>query len=270
MDSTKVGGPGFYPTVDGDIIPAYPTELLHSGRFAHIPHLYGSNTDEGTDNAPAGGIINTDDDIYNYVYGSTGYDFPSSVVRKIMELYPDDPAQGIPANTGDERFAEQGVQFKRIAAIIGDAFYHAPRLDDARSYSKYSPTYIYRFNTRPWLNGTNATYTDYTGALAPAYKGVQHFSEVAFVFSNPRYVGPWPEYQALSKQMSAQWINFVHGGSPNDKGLPKWPKYSDGKRGLNLVLQANGRGQNGSFVEEDIYRLEGREFLTKWARRRHV
>jgi carboxylesterase type B len=275
LDSSKVGGPGFYPTVDGDIFPNYPTVLLHEGRFAHVPHLYGTNSDEGTDNAPPG-IINTDKDLYDYLYGSTGFNFPSSVVRKIMDLYPDDPAKGIPLSTGSERFAEEGYQYKRIAAILGDVFYHAPRLDDARWYSKYSDTYIYRFNTRPYENATNATYTDYIGELAPAYKGVQHFSEVAFIFANPQFVGPWPEYKALSDQMSAQWINFIHGGNPNgvaqeyETGLPKWPKYSDGKRGLNLVLQANGRGYNGSYVEEDTYRLEGREYLIKWARRRHV
>ena len=271
LDSSKVGGPGFYPTVDGDIIPNFPTELLRNGRFAHVPHLYGSNTDEGTDNAPPG-IINTDQDLYDYIYGSTGYSFPASVVREVMKLYPDDPTLGIPANTGTERFAEQGYQYKRIAAIIGDAFYHAPRLDDARAYAKYSPTYIYRFNTRPFVNGTNATFVDHVGSLPPAYKGVQHFSEVAFVFANPTFVGPWQEYQELSRQMSAQWISFVYGGDPNDAslGLPKWPKYSDGKKGLNLVLQAQGRGYNGSFVEEDTWRLEGREFLTKWAVRRHV
>ncbi|KAF2467248.1 alpha/beta-hydrolase [Lindgomyces ingoldianus] len=269
VDSSKVEGPGWYPTVDGDVIPNYPTELLRSGRFAHIPHLYGTNTDEGTDNAPVG-VINTDEELYAYLFGSTGYDFPPSVVQEIMRLYPDDPTVGIPLNTGSERFADRGYQYKRIAAIVGDVFYHAPRLDDARWYSKYSPTYIYRFNTRPWLNNTNATYTDLTGSLAPDYKGVQHFSEVAFVYGNPVFVGPWPEYQALSKQMSAQWIHFVNGGDPNAEGLPKWPKYSDSTKGLNLVIQATGRGQNGSFVEEDTYRLEGREYLTKWARRRHV
>jgi carboxylesterase type B len=269
LDSSKVGGPGFYPTVDGDIIPNYPTELLHAGRFAHVPHLYGSNTDEGTDNAPPG-VINTDQDLYAYILGSTGYDFPPSVVEEIMRLYPDDPALGIPLNTGDERFAEQGYQYKRAAAIIGDVFYHATRLDDARWYSKYAPTYIYRFNTRPWLNATNATYTDYVGGYPPTYKGVQHFSETAFIFSNPQFVGPWEEYQAFSDVMSAQWVNFVNGGDPNGDGLPEWPKYSDGKNGLNLVLQATGRGQNGSYVEEDTWRLEGREYLIKWARRRHV
>lgn len=271
LDSSKVGGPGFYPTVDGDVIPNYPTEMLHSGRFAHVPHLYGTNSDEGTDNAPPG-VINTDQDLYDYLLGSTGYDFPPSVVSEILRFYPDDPALGIPLNTGNERFPEQGYQFKRAAAIIGDVFYHAPRLDDARWYSKYDDTYIYRFNTRPFLNATNATYTDLVGGLAPAYKGVQHFSEVAFVFANPQFVGPWPEYQALSDQMSAQWINFISGGDPNGVNLPVWPRYSQGGdgKGRNLVLQAQGLGYNGSYVEEDTWRLEGREFLTKWARRRHV
>lgn len=36
------GGPGWYPTVDGDIIPMFPTEALHSGKFASsVSHLYG-------------------------------------------------------------------------------------------------------------------------------------------------------------------------------------------------------------------------------------
>ncbi|KAF2271055.1 alpha/beta-hydrolase [Lojkania enalia] len=269
LDSSKVGGPGFYPTVDGDILPSYPTELLHSGRFAHIPHLYGTNSDEGTDNA-APGVANTTEQLYEYLLTGLGFDFPPSVISEILQLYPDDPTLGIPLNSGSERFEELGYQYKRLAAIVGDIFYHAPRLDDARWYSKYDDTYIYRFNTRPWQNYTNATYTDYTGGLNPDYKGVAHFSEVAFVYGNPAFVGPWPEYQALSEQMSSQWINFIYSGNPNAEELPHWPKYSEGKKGLNLVIQAEGRGYNGSYVEEDTYRLQGRELLTKWARRRHV
>ncbi|KAF1945094.1 alpha/beta-hydrolase [Clathrospora elynae] len=229
--------PGWYPIVDGHIIPNYPTELLKSGRFAHIPHLYGTNSDEGTDNAPAGSVINTDTQLYDYINGSTGFDFPDSVIR------------------------QQGLQFKRIAAIMGDAFYHATRLSDARAYSKYSPTYIYRFNTLPWQSN-NTT--------ARAYKGVAHFTEVAFVFANPNFYGPWPEYKALSDEMSAQWINFVAGGNPNAEGLPSWPVYNASANGLDLVIQAKGRGYNGSYVEEDTWRLKGREFLSQWARRRHV
>ena len=145
-------------------------------------------------------------------------------------------------------------------------FYHATRLADAREYAKYSPTYIYRFNTRPWQNNPIAT----EGGMAPAYKGVSHFSEVAFVFANPAFYGPWPEYKALSDELSARWINFIAGGAPDASGAVKWPVYNSSASGVDLVLQASGRGQNGSYVEEDTWRLEGREYLTEWARRRHV
>ncbi|KAI1755637.1 Alpha/Beta hydrolase protein [Xylaria castorea] len=274
LNSSAVTGPGWYPTVDGDVIPAYPTELLRTGRFAQIPHLYGTNSDEGTDNAPVG-VINTDTDLYDYLLRDSGFGFPASTVSRIMELYPDDPAQGIPLNTGTERFADEGYQYKRIAAIVGDVFYHAPRLDDARHYAKDAPTFVYRFNTRPLasysnidLNSTAGGTGNATVMLAPAYKGVAHFSEVAFVFANPAAYGPWPGYRALSQQMSEQWIRFAHAGNPNGKGLPRWPRYNESEKGLNMVLQTEAQG--GSYVEEDTYRIAGREYLTKWARRRHV
>ena len=258
--------PGWYPVVDGDLIPAYATESLHSGRFAHVPHLYGSNSDEGTDMTPAEGSINTTQQLFDYLKGSTGFGYPDAVINRILELYPDDPAQGIPLSTGDERFAERGYQYKRAAAIIGDVYYHSTRLEDARQYSKYAPTYIYRFNTRPWKNGA---YWNEAGK-EPAYMGVSHFTEVAFVFANPDFYGPWPEYKALADEMSARWIAFIAGGVPDGKGLASWPLYNASSEGLNLVLQANGRGYNGSYVETDTWRLEGRQYLMDWARRRHV
>ncbi|KAI1302478.1 alpha/beta-hydrolase [Xylaria venustula] len=294
LNSSAIDGPGWYPTVDGDIIPAYPTILLETGRFAQIPHLYGTNSDEGTDNAPVG-IINTDADLRTYLSRDTGFNFPASVISHIMDLYPDDPAQGIPLNTGSERFIAEGYQYKRVAAIVGDVFYHAPRLADARAYAKGADTFIYRFNTRPLAGysntvssstaggpGPSPNSTDENGSgngdgngdgnatitLAPAYKGVAHFSEVGFVFANPGTVGPWAEYQALSREMSERWIRFANTGDPNGGSLSRWPRYDEGDRGLNLVLQTKGQG--GVYVEEDIYRIEGREYLTKWARRRHV
>ncbi|KXT08594.1 hypothetical protein AC579_7063 [Pseudocercospora musae] len=264
LNGSTTPGPGWYPTVDGDIIPDFPTIQLEKGHFAHVPHLYGSNSDEGTDNAPDG-TINTDADLKNYLLTQVGFGYPDSTVDHIMSLYPDDPSQGVPINTGTERFASRGYQYKRVAAIVGDIFYHATRRTDAQHYAKSSPTYIYRFNTRPWENNPNA---DSTGSLAPAYKGAQHFSEVAFVFNNPETVGPWSEYRALSDQMSEQWINFVYFGNPNGEGVPQWPKYNESGQGVNLVLQTEGQG--GSYAENDTYRLEGREYLSKWARRRHV
>ncbi|KAJ4393943.1 hypothetical protein N0V93_003160 [Gnomoniopsis smithogilvyi] len=240
MASSKVPGPGFYPTVDGDIIPDFPTQLLRTGQFAHVPHLYGTNSDEGTANAPQG-VVNTDEELRDYLLYDTGFNFPNSTILRIMELYPNEPSQGVPIDTGNETFPELGTQYKRVAAIVGDVFFHGPRLDDARHYSKSAPTYIYRFNTRGFVNSTNATYTDLSGSLAPAWEGVTHYTEVAFVFGNPENVGPWPEYKALSDQMTAYWINFAHVGDPNSDDLPEWPKYSEGMSGSNLVLQTESQ-----------------------------
>lgn len=278
-------GPGFYPTVDGDIMPNYPTVLLSEGRFAHVPHLYGTNSDEGSDNAPEG--IDTDDELFDYLHTGVGYDFPAATVRQIMALYPDDPAQGIPLNTGAERFADRGWQYKRVAAIVGDIYYHATRWNDARHYAQHTPngTFIYRFNTRGWVEvASNATSTNTTtvscvdgvcGTLNAAYKGVAHATELAFVFDNPEYTGPWPEYRELGQQMAQMWINFAHDWDPNGVGpgstnvTVAWPTYaSGGDEGANLVIQTESQG--GFYVEPDTYRLAGREYLTKWARRRHV
>ncbi|KAI0815980.1 alpha/beta-hydrolase [Xylaria sp. FL0064] len=282
LNSSAVTGPGWYPTVDGDIMPAYPTTLLHESRFAHIPHLYGTNSDEGTDNAPVG-LINTDADLRTYLQRDTGFGFPPATIARIMQLYPDDPAQGIPLDTGAERFADKGYQYKRVAAIVGDVFYHAPRLVDARAYAERAPTFVYRFNTRPLAGYANTGYGNTTGAtgggggggsenatvmLAPAYKGVAHFSEVGFVFANPTSVGPWPGYRALSREMSERWIRFAHTGDPNGGIWKRWPRYNEGAKGLNMVLQTEEQG--GTYMEEDTYRIEGREYLSKWARRRHV
>lgn len=256
-----IAGPGWYPVVDGDIMPAYPTELLASGRFAHVPHLYGTNSDEGTDNAPDG--INTDEDLYAYLANDTGFDYPDAVIKRIMQLYPNDPTVGIPLNTGTQLFPEHGLQYKRVAAIVGDVFYHATRFADTREYSKHAPTYVYRFNTVPYRNES-------AGGNSSAYLGVEHFSEVAFVFRNQEFYGPWKEYKALADDMSAQWVNFVATGDPNGKGLPHWPQYNENANGLDLVIQPKGRGYNGSYVEQDTWRLAGREYLSEWARRRHV
>lgn len=60
--SSKVPGPGFYPTVDGDIFSDFPTQLLRTGQFARVPHLCGTHLDDGTTNAPQD-VVDTDEDL---------------------------------------------------------------------------------------------------------------------------------------------------------------------------------------------------------------
>ena len=47
-------------------------------------------------------------------------------MQRLLQLYPDNPALGCPFGTGNETFGLSS-QYKRAAAIIGDASIHATR-----------------------------------------------------------------------------------------------------------------------------------------------
>lgn len=184
------GGPGWYPTIDGDILPLYPTEALRTDSFAStMSHLSEINTKEGTDATPVSAPCDTDDEIYDHLLKNTGSGFSGPTVQKILEYYSDDPSICILANTGADRFTEQGSQYKLIAAILADVFYIAPNQFDTRSYAKFgsahSKTYAYRFNTQGWLGGL-----DGVGSSQPAHKGVAHTAEIPFVFKNSELLDP--------------------------------------------------------------------------------
>lgn len=50
----------------------------------------------------------------------------NAVTNKLLELYPDDPVEGSPFNTGNQTFGLSG-QFKRAAAYIGDLGFQSQR-----------------------------------------------------------------------------------------------------------------------------------------------
>lgn len=67
---------------------------IWQGRFAKdLPHLLGINSDEGTSSAV--GIVNTTDQLRNYLLHATCFQFTDETVSRILELYPDDPTQGV-------------------------------------------------------------------------------------------------------------------------------------------------------------------------------
>src|SRR5882757_2777938 len=134
----------FTPVVDGAIVPRLPSDSFEEGLVANISILAGSNTDEGTASfwGPRG-TLNTDADVKTYV-SSLGIGLSSCIVDTLLKLYVDDPSQGCPFGTGSERFASQGYQYKRGAAIAGDWAIHAGRRHTTEQHST-------------WNNGTNRT-----------------------------------------------------------------------------------------------------------------
>lgn len=154
------------PTYQGDndstLLPQLSTIylLLDTGRFARVPHLYGTNSDEGTDNARAGWhhqptptrISET-----TYLSPPDRLQLPRSHHRShhIMELYPGDPVQGIGTAGHGRRALSRTGAAGSTSAIAG----HPPRrrllgttprggTTRAQRYAVRAATYVYRWVTR--------------------------------------------------------------------------------------------------------------------------
>jgi cholinesterase len=250
------------PILDGEFLSRLPSESFAQGLVADVAILAGSNTDEGTATffGPRG-TLNTDADVYALLAGmGTGLD--NATVATLMELYPDDPTQGCPFNTGSERFADQGYMYKRGAAIIGDEVIHAGRRFTTEFYSSRKnnlrrPVYSYRFDQSTW-NGVEVL----VATVAPVYS--THYTEICFVFNidpsvsvnNTNWIGPDPAFYELSKLMSRSWISFVHDLDPNNHGvagIPTWPSYSESPS--NFVFRVEN-----SEVELDNWRVPQLKF----------
>lgn len=247
-----VNGFQFKPYIDGNFISQPPSVSIAKGQIADVALIMGSNTDEGTaEFFTPRGTLNNDSDISSLV-AHLGGGLNNSIVANILSLYPDDPIQGCPFGTGPERFADQGFQYKRGAAITGDVNIHAGRRAYAISHSQRSkhPIYTYRFDQSPWdMQEVDVTTT------APVY--ATHFTEIVHVFDNPdknvNWIGPYPIISELATFVSRSWVSFIHDQNPNNHGLegkPAWPVYSVSKP-QNVVFRAGA-----SWVEDDDWRKE--------------
>lgn len=162
------------PIMDGEFISQLPSQSIQKGEIADVSIIMGTNTDEGTAIflGPRANPLNTDEDVFKYVQ-ALGSGLDNKTVETVMKLYPDDPTWGCPFGTGPERFADQGFQYKRGAAIAGDYFMHAGRRFYSNSHSTRSrkPIYTYRFDQAPWDMREPSIMI-----VPPVY--VTHFSEV--------------------------------------------------------------------------------------------
>ncbi|RFU74045.1 hypothetical protein TARUN_8211 [Trichoderma arundinaceum] len=249
---SAVNGFQFKPYIDGKFISQPPSVSIAKDQIADVALIMGSNTDEGTAAffTPRG-TLNDDSDISSLV-AHLGGGLNDEIVANILRLYPDDPIQGCPFGTGPERFSDQGFQFKRGAAITGDANIHAGRRAYAVNHSQRSkhPIYTYRFDQAPWdMQEVDVTTT------APVY--VTHYTEIVHVFDNPEknvnWIGPYPIISELAKFVSRSWVSFIHDQNPNGHGLqgkPVWPKY-DASKPQNIVFRAGA-----SWIEKDDWRQE--------------
>jgi carboxylesterase type B len=237
------------PLVDGDFLTDYPSSLIQQNKFIRIPLVTGANTDEGVSFSVQN--LNTTSDIYNSLFYWRNYALSPPSIRKLLQLYPNDPAADPPyANHANVTYPSYGLQWRRSAAIGGDLVIIAQRRQMAEVYSQAGmKVYSYRFDT-PLYNAT-------------VPQSVKHFDNVMFSFNNiSGAMGPLPRYQdykTLSTGIGKLYAGFVGTHDPNcagnETGLPYWPRYSVDAP-VNMVLNATA-----SFVEPDVFRMEGIRFI---------
>ncbi|RDX48924.1 extracellular triacylglycerol lipase precursor [Lentinus brumalis] len=226
----------FVPVLDGPdgLVPDLPSKLLAAGKFSKIPFIAGTVLDEGTDFTPTS--ISTDEQVIEFITvdDQPFADPPASFqtdVASLMQLYPDNPALGSPFGTGNETFGFSS-QYKRAAALLGDASFQGPRREWIQAASSAGvTTFGYHF-------------TDQNAVTTPS-KGVTHAIEIPYVYGQTALTSPNPAVRLLSEAMVDYWISFAVSLTPNDgKGLNKtiWPQYQPDQQ---VLLKFD----TGSFVQ---------------------
>ncbi|KAF2098785.1 alpha/beta-hydrolase [Rhizodiscina lignyota] len=117
------------------------------------------------------------------------------------------PVLGCLFGTGEERFASEGFQYKRGAAVEGTF----PFMRESSQ-----PVYTFRFDTVPW-NGKE-----------------DHIDTVPHI-CHLLQRRPFQPYRDLSTAMSRSWLSFAAYQDPNRHGVahvPYWPQYRNSERNI--------------------------------------
>ncbi|KAI0735219.1 extracellular triacylglycerol lipase precursor [Earliella scabrosa] len=213
----------FGPVIDGPggLIPDRPYRLLAAGNFARIPFIAGTNTDEGTLFVPTS--TSTEEQVLfaalTSVHPTEDGNVPPNVlatVKRLMALYPADPAEGSPFGTGNETFGLSPA-FKQASALIGDIMFQAPRRAWVQSATLQGvKVYSYLFNDRQAV------------PVGLPMLGVSHAAELFNVYGQSVIV-PHVNVDFSDVPMMDYWISFATSLDPNDgRGEPRlhWPQYS--------------------------------------------
>ncbi|KAJ7607559.1 sterol esterase [Roridomyces roridus] len=190
------------PRVDGDLLVQDPLISVDQGKYAQIPFLTGDSDDEGTLFSTSLLNITTSDEFLNYVQSNYLPAATAAQITEIGQLYPDDPTQGSPFDTGTAD--ELSPEFKRLAAFQGDLIFQAPR----RFFLEHASS---RQNTWSWLN---KRFKD------SSVLGSTHSSDNTIWFPLESS-GDFTATDAL--------INFINTLDPNLPGTPfgmSWPEWN--------------------------------------------
>ncbi|KAK2615737.1 hypothetical protein N8I77_002469 [Diaporthe amygdali] len=115
----------YLPRPDGKFLVSLPEQFATTGKLPNIPFILGDQKDEGTLFGIFTSNISTTDDFKTYLKTLYFTNTDPQIVDEFVDVYPDDPTQGSPYDTGTEN--NFYPQFKRVAALLGDAVFTLSR-----------------------------------------------------------------------------------------------------------------------------------------------
>lgn len=210
-------GDQWMPVVDGDFLPARPSQLIYEGRFANVTTMVGWT--EGDANPFVPSTLHNDAEVYDFISKYQPSMTPSNV-RKLLSLYPVTDFQGNP----DLNLTAQVFRCARIVRDI--VFTCQPFLFGEALSAAGNDVYLWE---------QNQTMFD---EILPGY-GVVHTSNFAYQFHNLSHynVDGFPFHPnksdfALADRQSGSWASFTSTGSPSFPGkntLKGWtPAFKEG------------------------------------------
>ncbi|KAJ3486531.1 hypothetical protein NLI96_g4177 [Meripilus lineatus] len=207
------------PRADGVFLKDHPQVLVSQGSVANIPFVTGDCDDEGTLFALTSLNVTTSSQVAEYLGTTLLRNVSNAEAQQIVDLYPESNFLNGPTS-----------QFSRIAGILGDFVFQAPRRFFLQQTSGKQNTWAF-FSKR--LNGL-------------LYLGSFHASDLLNVY------GPG--------DMADYLINFVNNLDPNGRNGISWPRYSTSSPQaltfVDNVLQPQ-------VLSMDTFRKDGMDSLTQ-------
>jgi para-nitrobenzyl esterase len=147
------------------------------------------------------------------IIGTTDFELPPLIVPPVLHARVVRYAEAVPTL---RNIYKSAVEYDHY---LSDAIFAEPAAHIAHLHGEKLPTYRYRFSVLP----ESLTARGFTGAF--------HSMEGGYVF-NTLSAMPWPVSEQdfeLAEAVSAYWLAFAKGGSPDHPGAPTWPGASNGR-----------------------------------------
>ncbi|KAI0437516.1 putative lipase [Xylaria telfairii] len=218
------------PVVDGDFLPAAPSQLIKEGRFANVTTMIGwcdNDLTLFTDSA-----ISTEEEVHDFIQGYVP-DMTAANVDKLLSLYPI-------SEFSPNEAANKSSQFYRAAQVFRDILMVCQPMFYAEKLAKRgNDVYLYDWNQTISDQVLEALYDD-TGY------GVIHTSDLEYVFGNLSVFDngeypfqPTPADYALVTRGSRSWSTFASTGKPSLKGHDTFSRFTtafQGKDEINVFI----------------------------------